>query len=121
VIEIERAGVTELHVFDAKLKVEGFASIDADTDDDAEASPLTFKKDDVAKMHAYRDALSSVRSARVLYPGNVVREFPALEPDALATDVVGAIPLSPGAPADHLHAALTLLLPANRSPAERTA
>jgi len=60
-----------------------------------------------------------VRSARVLYPGNVAREFPALEPDALATDVVGAIPLLPGAPADHLHAALALLLPANRIRAQR--
>jgi hypothetical protein len=121
VIEIERAGVPEHHVFDAKLKVDGFASIDDDTDDDAEASPITFKKDDVVKMHAYRDALPSVRSARVLYPGNVAREFPALEPDALATDVVGAIPLLPGVPADHLHAALTLLLPAHQIRAERTA
>ena len=114
VIEIERAGEAELHVFDAKLKVEGFASIDADTDDDAEVSSMTFKKVDVAKMHAYRDALPSVRSARVLYPGNLASEFPSLEPGALATDVVGAIPLLPGAPSDHLHAALTLLLPTSR-------
>jgi hypothetical protein len=27
-----------------------------------------------------RDALPAVRSARVLYPGNVAREFPALDP-----------------------------------------
>jgi predicted component of viral defense system (DUF524 family) len=114
VIEIERGGVPELHVFDAKLRVDGLASIDDDTEDDAEAHPLTFKKDDVAKMHAYRDALPAVRSARVLYPGHIAREFLALEPDAIATDVVGAIPLVPGATAEHLLTALTQILPLNR-------
>jgi predicted component of viral defense system (DUF524 family) len=53
-------------------------------------------------MHAYRDALPSVRSARVLYPGNVAREFVALEHGALATDVVGATPLIPGASSHEL-------------------
>ncbi len=103
VVEIERDGKRELHVFDAKLKVDGLATIETDDPDDAaDADPLTFKKDDVAKMHAYRDALPSVRSARVLYPGHVAREFVALEPGALATDVVGATPLMPGAPPDDL-------------------
>lgn len=100
VIEIERAGQVELHVFDAKLKVDGVVSLDSDTDaaDDADEDddPLKFKKEDVAKMHAYRDALPQVRSARVLYPGNVAREYPALERGARDTDVIGAVPLVPG-------------------------
>ena len=49
-------------------------------------------------MHAYRDALPHVRSARVLYPGTVRRDFPALEPGAARLDGVGAIPRVPGAP-----------------------
>lgn len=104
VIEIERAGQIELHVFDAKLKVEGVVSLGSDSEaaddaDEDDVDPLKFKKEDIAKMHAYRDALPHVRSARVLYPGNVVRAFPALEAGATDTDVVGAIPLVPGQPA----------------------
>lgn len=56
---------------------------------------------------------TAVRSARVLYPGNTACEFLALEPDAIATDVVGAIPLIPGTTAEHLLAALTQILPMN--------
>jgi len=111
IIEIERDGQLELHVFDAKLRVDGVASVDDESEDD-DADPLSFKKDDVAKMHAYRDALPHVRSARVLYPGDVAREFPALDPGALATDVVGAIPLNPGSLAVDLLATLVTIIPA---------
>jgi predicted component of viral defense system (DUF524 family) len=116
VIEIERGGQPELHVFDAKLKVDGVASIDDESDEEEEdeSDPLTFKKDDIAKMHAYRDALPHVRSARVLYPGNIARDFPALEPGAAATDVVGALPLNPGSLALDLLATLATLLPARQ-------
>jgi predicted component of viral defense system (DUF524 family) len=110
VIELERDGQLELHVFDAKLRVDGVASLD-DESEDEDADPLSFKKDDVAKMHAYRDALPHVRSARVLYPGNVAREFPALEAGASATDVVGAIPLNPGSSAVELLATLVTIIP----------
>jgi predicted component of viral defense system (DUF524 family) len=95
VVEIQRGGRHDLHVFDAKLRVDGVGSID-DESDDSEVEPLTFKRDDVAKMHAYRDALPHVRSAHVLYPGDVPRAFPSLESGATAIDVVGAIPLVPG-------------------------
>lgn len=110
VIEIERGGVVEHHVLDAKLKVDGVASIDEIAADDDEASPLTFKTDDVVKMHAYRDALPSVRSARVLYPGNIHREFASQEPDARSSEVVGAIPLAPCSSSSYLLAALTAIL-----------
>jgi len=93
VLELEREGRHELHVFDAKLRVDGGPALE---DENADRDPLTFKKDDVAKMHAYRDALPHVRSARVLYPGEVVRELQSLEPGATEIDVVGAVPLVPG-------------------------
>jgi predicted component of viral defense system (DUF524 family) len=96
-------------VFDAKLRVDGVASLDDESEDEA-TDPLSFKKDDVAKMHAYRDALPHVRSARVLYPGTVAREFPALEAGASATDVVGAIPLNPGSSAVDLLATLVTII-----------
>lgn len=80
----------------AKLKVDGIATLELGDNDEDEESPLKFKREDVAKMHAYRDALPYVRSARVLYPGNVPREFPALDVGAHANDVIGAVPLVPG-------------------------
>jgi predicted component of viral defense system (DUF524 family) len=110
VIEIERDGDVELHVFDAKLRVDGVASVDDESEDD-EARSLSFKKDDVVKMHAYRDALPHVRSARVLYPGDVTREFPALEAGASAIDVVGAVSLNPGSRAVELLDTLVTIIP----------
>jgi len=104
VIEVVRDGQRELHALDAKLRIDGVvpSGESAGDDDDAEANPLSFKNDDIGKMHAYRDALPHVRSARVLYPGNEVREFPALDADARDTDGVGAIPLVPAEPPTEL-------------------
>jgi predicted component of viral defense system (DUF524 family) len=58
-----------LHLFDAKLKVDFGAAVDADDNDDAEGRPDTFKREDLYKMHAYRDALGA-DSVWVLYPGS---------------------------------------------------
>lgn len=123
VIELVRDGGTELHVFDAKLKVDGVVLAKADEDDESEPSkdryedaddefvdPLKFENDDIAKMHAYRDALPNVRSARALYPGNVERTFRALEPHADGLDVVGAVPLVPGDEHPDLKKALAAIL-----------
>lgn len=101
VIQLRKDGAMEMHVLDAKLRVHGAASI-ADTDDDTEPEHLSFKRDDVAKMHAYRDALHAVRSACVLYPGHETVMFTALEAGATDVDVVGAIPLIPGGDAQPL-------------------
>lgn len=98
VVEITRSEQCEFHALDAKLRIDGVVPSGEANDGeagDAEPNALSFKNDDIAKMHAYRDALPHVRSARVLYPGNEAREFPALEPDARDTDGVGAIPLIP--------------------------
>jgi len=58
-----------LHLFDAKLKVDFGHAVDADDNDDAEGHPDTFKREDLYKMHAYRDALGA-DSVWVLYPGS---------------------------------------------------
>ena len=61
--------------------------------DDVEEESLSFKPVDVAKMHAYRDALPSVRSAFILYPGDKAVTFPALDAGATSADAIGALPL----------------------------
>ena len=113
VVDIGCDGQRELHAFDAKLRIDGVppsAESDDSEDDEAETNPLSFKNDDIAKMHAYRDALPHVRSARVLYPGDEACEFPALEPDARDTDGVGAVPLIPGTSSFHLEKLLRRIL-----------
>ncbi len=104
VVNVMRDGQRELHALDAKLRLDGVVPTGEleEDEEDVEANPLRFKNEDIVKMHAYRDALPHVRSARVLYPGNQVREFPALEADARDIDGVGAIPLVPGKPPSEL-------------------
>jgi len=99
VLRVHREGGYEDHVFDAKFKVRRIAT---EVDDGDEEDRGVFKRADLYKMHAYRDALPSVRSAWVLYPGTELRFF------GLAGDIVlaigriqvplagvGAVPLSP--------------------------
>ncbi|MBM4279891.1 MAG: DUF2357 domain-containing protein [Deltaproteobacteria bacterium] len=60
-------GHASLHVLDAKLRVQRVREEPDDTDEERDGSSgLGFQRSDVAKMHAYRDALPSVRSAFVL-------------------------------------------------------
>jgi predicted component of viral defense system (DUF524 family) len=56
-----------LHLFDAKLKVDFALAANADDEDDPGRAD-TFKREDLYKMHAYRDALGA-QSVWVLYPG----------------------------------------------------
>ncbi len=76
-----------VHVFDAKLR------IDRGSSSDQRLSASSFKWTDIAKMHAYRDALPAVRTAFVLYPGDEFEEF-VVEGDERGA--VGAVPLVPG-------------------------
>jgi len=102
VIKVPSEEGPAMHVLDAKLRVQATGPADRDEDDCVEES-LRFKRADVAKMHAYRDALPSVRSAFILYPGDEAVTFPALDPRATAADAIGAIPLVPGGEPVHLH------------------
>lgn len=51
-----------LHLFDAKFRLDG--TLDPEADDET-----SYKRSDLHKMHAYRDAIPAARSAWVLYPG----------------------------------------------------
>jgi len=103
------------HVFDAKFKVESFAvaADDGRTRDDSK-----FKREDLHKMHAYRDALDGVRSAWVLYPGSSLRFFPtcgtivdSAESLPTAFDGVGGVPLTPGTQPGALIALIARMCP----------
>lgn len=107
VIQVPGDSGPTMHVLDAKLRVQGDAGGD---DEDEGDTVLSFKRADVTKMHAYRDALPSVRSAFILYPGDEAVRFPALEASASSTDAVGALPLVPGADAGELRDWLATLL-----------
>ena len=103
-----------LHLFDAKFRVHaladvGFTRPDRDQDDKKTKERMgTFKRGDIYKMHAYRDALTA-SSVWILYPGSELRFFgvgsdshpghkgiasPEGLPDTLQG--VGAIPLVRG-------------------------
>ena len=88
------------HVFDAKFKLEAFEPTSAEGEP---SSGTKFKREDLHKMHAYRDALEGVRSAWVLYPGTRFRFFPVVGDVAKrvkglpeSIQGVGGVPLSPG-------------------------
>ena len=94
-----RVGDT-LHVFDAKYRLDRFDTEENDPDDD----PATYKRTDLYKMHTYRDAISGLATAFVVYPGTDFVFFERdgdrrIRPaDVVNIDGVGALPLRP---ADH--------------------
>ena len=63
-----------LHLFDAKFRVHaltqvGLSGSDKDEDDEkGEERAGSFKRGDIYKMHAYRDAIPDARSVWILYP-----------------------------------------------------
>ena len=70
-----------LHLFDAKFRVRALADVglaahgkDAD-DPKAKERAGSFKRADIYKMHAYRDAIPEARSVWILYPGGDFRFF----------------------------------------------
>jgi uncharacterized protein len=108
-LEVYRDGKYELHVFDAKFRLdrlERLFSEDDGDDVDAEAPEDlrgTFNRGDLYKMHAYRDAIREAQSVWVLYPGDDFRFFTedgvAVQELAGTSGMlrgVGAIPLVPG-------------------------
>ena len=104
-----------LHLFDAKFRVQaltdvGLAADDKDADDEKAAERAgSFKRADIYKMHAYRDAIPDARSVWILYPGGQFRFFgvpgsdgpsgrrAGSSPEGLPGEFegVGAIPVGP--------------------------
>ena len=74
--EPEDAEAQELMVhvhFDAKYRVDHLTELFGSDDPDAEARQErrgTWKRADMLKMHAYRDAIRRTQGAYILYPGN---------------------------------------------------
>ena len=93
VVAVPGADGLILHVLDAKLRLDGATG--------------AFKADDLVKMHAYRDALPDVRSAAVLYPGQVADWYPSHDGSGGG---VGVVPLVPGGTTQFLRAHLAVLL-----------
>ncbi len=93
-----------LWLFDAKYRLE-WQDIASALQKESEGADdeATFKRADLYKMHAYRDAIREAVAVFILYPGTVFRAFGADgrqydDPADLPTDFegVGAIPLRPG-------------------------
>jgi hypothetical protein len=91
---------TWLH-FDAKYRVERLMDQFRPADDatfaaEAEESESrgVSKREDLLKMHAYKDAIRRTAGAYVLFPGNEAASFRV---DAELLPSIGAIPLRPGA------------------------
>jgi hypothetical protein len=87
----------EVHVFDAKYRLNRFDAAETDSDDDG----ATYKRADLYKMHSYRDAINCVKTAFVVYPGT---EFVFFERSGMKrvaardidfADGVGAVPMRP--------------------------
>lgn len=94
-VTIEFSG--EIYAFDAKYRLDRLNT----NEDDADDENTTYKRADLYKMHTYRDAISRLKVALVVYPG---AEFIFFEragvkhtaPSAISTfDGVGAMPLCP--------------------------
>lgn len=108
-----------LHAFDAKYRLVRFEVSESDADDDG----ITYKRADLYKMHAYRDAITGLCSANVVYPGTefVFFERNGKKRDSASTitdpDGVGAIPLRPTSadPTHHLKSMLASLITAHEA------
>jgi hypothetical protein len=82
----------EVHLFDAKFKLRWLAGSNGAT---GEARPeSTSKEEDLYKMHAYRDAITSARSAWALYPGDQMRFYATSGISTMSTESLSSLPLA---------------------------
>lgn len=94
------------HLLDAKFRMRLVDAKEGDLEEgpESEASGLsgrrTYKRSDLNKMHAYRDAIPLARSAWVLYPGSRRDSWEApatVGSESTAWEGVGVLPSVPGA------------------------
>jgi predicted component of viral defense system (DUF524 family) len=83
--------------FDAKYRVNTLAEVFAETTDDASSNA---NRDDMLKMHAYRDAIRNTAGAYVLYPGNAAPQLMRCGDGLLPG--LGAFAVSPGGGMAHV-------------------
>jgi predicted component of viral defense system (DUF524 family) len=94
--------VTGLHLFDAKFRASASLADEDNTNADA-------RREDLHKMHAYRDAIDQTRSAWVMYPGTTTRTWTP-PGGRRPLDGVGAVPVVPGTSPEQLRALVGELL-----------
>jgi len=90
--------------FDAKYKAEKSDNSTEDEEEDIEDSELSekgYRKEDIRKMHTYRDALLKSWGSYILYPGSEYDvfkryDFPDIKMKTTSLPSVGAVPLVPG-------------------------
>lgn len=73
----ERELIVYIH-FDAKYKIDNYKSIFTDTDQDQEKKEQAkgnYKRADLLKMHAYKDAIRRTAGAYIIYPGTEKQTF----------------------------------------------
>lgn len=96
--EAERQNLVSHIHFDAKYRIDNIQEIfgfegELLSEQGNTSQQTTYKRDDLLKMHAYRDAIRRTHGAYVLYPGNAHsswKEFHELLPG------LGAFPMRPG-------------------------
>jgi len=111
-----------LWLFDAKYRLEWQDMVSAlQKEPERTEDEATFKRADLYKMHAYRDAIDKATAVFILYPGTVFRAFGADgqqydHPADMPSDFegVGAIPLRPNC-TDELDSVIQTLVPRSES------
>ena len=87
--------------FDAKYRIDALGELVDEPDDppagDAAPRRIASRRDDLLKMHAYRDAVRRSVGAYVIFPGDEERKFEAYHK---VLPGVGAFPLKPRADGD---------------------
>lgn len=82
------------YVFDAKFRIERISTDELLAPGESRETDRTFKKQDIHKMHTYRDAIKGCQGAFTVYPGHETRLFPIDE--EMPHQGVGALGLIPG-------------------------
>ena len=100
VVRRRQPGGWQTLILDAKLKFAG-ERLDELGDRDPSEWKRAAMREDLYKMHTYRDAIREAVGALVLYPGSKNVSYPE-EKGGYAWAGIGAIPLDPGQPTEHL-------------------
>ncbi|MDH6245193.1 DUF2357 domain-containing protein [Mycobacterium sp. OTB74] len=92
--------------FDAKYRVDNLLAqltLAPDSDESFEGSTTSgsAKRDDLLKMHAYRDAIARTAGAYVLYPGSEIKDIRRHQGFKEALPGLGAFPLRPSSDGMH--------------------
>lgn len=67
--------IVHIH-FDAKYKVESVAGVFGEQEnEESAAGNLTYQRDDLLKMHSYKDAIRRTAGAYILYPGTAGKAY----------------------------------------------